>query len=124
MTESEVCSLDELYAVIRNSPSTIVIRGDIAQKLSQALNAYYKFKRAQHTCAAAGAGAIGGLWFGPVGWVAGAVSGSVLILALKRKEEAEKELRSVPYSSVAESIAEAKYEILNNDGEKVTLRKK
>lgn len=117
-------SLDELHAAIRANPSYIVIRGDIAQKISQALNAYYKFKRTQHTCAAAGATAAGAICFGPVGWLASGVSTGVLLLALKRKEAAEKELRSVPYSSVAESIADAKYEILSNDGERVTLCKK
>ncbi len=101
----------------------IEVVGELSQRLSKGFNAYHKYRSAQWAAGGTTAAAIGGLWFGPVGWLVSAGSTVAMLVAARRKDEAEKAFRAVPLAEVAETLARAGFAVVWNDGRAITLRR-
>ncbi len=102
----------------------IIVDGELGQHLSKAFNAWHKLCRAKLTATGGTATALGGLFFGPVGWAVSIASGVGVLIAARQKDEAEKEFSAVPYAGAAERLAEAGFFVIGNNSRQVLIRKK
>lgn len=117
MSKKFVDAADEVYVAINERAQVIDIEGSLADYIHKGVVSYRKFKKLKTRYTGLAVAGLGGVAFGPIGWIITPAFIAAQIYGLEQAKKIEAEFYQNPFADLAERVS-AEYSIVDyTDGE-------